>query len=573
MSNAEITPEPVAADTKQSRSWSRTALRIVIGWLVFVALGQIAVWNEKIVPQMHGESIPWMVTVAMAIVTALLLLAWLLFFPPFKRRLAAPLAIVVYLCAVGVVVGSIRHVHFSGDMRPTVTFRWEPTLEERLQAFSARSGDADVTPAAAMDETSSPFDLPDWRGPNRDGAITARPFSDDWGSAPLKELWRRPCGAGYSPFVVVGPAAVTIEQRGANEAIVCYDADSGRERWIHEYPASFNETMGGPGPRAAPVIAGNDVYTVGALGDLYCVDLSTGTPRWSVNILTSNRLARDGAPLNTVWAMSSAPLVFGDVVIANAGGPVGNGLVAYSRQDGAVVWKGQGLRDVTLSPDSINRAGYSSPQLATLAGTQQVLLFDGVGIRSCSVENGDKLWFHPFEHGDSPGRVNVAQPLVCAGDRVFISASYTRGCDMLQVIRSEDGIWSAKSVWDDKVKKNLRSKMSSPVLYEDHIYGLDEGFLTCLDVATGQKQWKRDRRAQYGHGQMLLTNDRIVLLSEYGELVLIDPSPEGLQELAKVSLLPGDKTWNPPALANGRAYLRNHVEAVCVELPQPANSQ
>jgi outer membrane protein assembly factor BamB len=139
---------------------------------------------------------------------------------------------------------------------------------------------------------------------------------------------------------------------------------------------------------------------------------------------------------------------------------------------------------------------------------------------------------------------------------------------MLHISKSEDGTWSAKSIWDQKVKRNMRCKFSSPVLHDGHIYGLDEGFLTCLDAQTGERMWKRDRRSQYGHGQLLLTNDRIVLLSEYGELVLIEPSPEGLKELAKVTALPGEKTWNPLALARGRAYLRNHQEAVCLELPR-----
>lgn len=552
------------APTKRPRRW---AMWLFFGWLVFVAVGQFAVWNDKIIPDTHGQSIPMMVTVSMGIVTALLLLAWLLFFPPFQRKLAFPLAALVYLGMVGAVVGSIRNVHFSGDMRPTVTFRWEPTVEDRLREFATRATTPPPTEPAAIDWTPAIEDYPDYRGLHRDGAVASPPFSDDWSASPPTELWRRPCGEGYSSFAVVGAAAVTIEQRGPNEAIVCYDSENGHERWVHEYPARFSEAMGGVGPRAAPVISGSDVFTIGAFGDLYCTDLSTGTPRWNLNILTSNGLERGGQPFNIVWAMSSAPLVVGDLVIVNAGGPVGDGLVAYRRTDGGLVWKGGGLRNVQIGPGDINRAGYSSPELVTLGGQQQVLIFDGVGLRSCSLESGDQLWFHQFDHGDSPGRVNVAQPLVVDWDRVFISASYTRGCDMLRVTKADNGTWSVESVWDQKVKKNMRCKFSSPVLHEGYIYGLDEGFLTCLDVETGERKWKRDRATQYGHGQMLLANGRIVLLSEYGDLVLIEPSPEGLKELARVPALPGEKTWNPLALARGRAYLRNHIEAVCLQLP------
>lgn len=542
-------------------------------WLVFVAIGQLAVWNRNIIPDTHGESIPTMVTVSMGLVTVLLLMAWLLFFPPFRRRISIPIAAVLYLGAVGAVIGSIRDVGYSGDMRPFIRFRWEPTTEERLRAYNAENSPGGESATKEADWTPAIDDMPDSRGPHRDGVVASPAFSDDWAGHPPKELWRRPCGEGYSPFVVVGPAAVTIEQRGSNEVIVCYDVETGQERWVHESPGRFSETMGGVGPRAAPLISGRDVYTIGAFGDLYCTDLSTGKPRWNVNILKSNRLEKDGQPLNIVWAMSSAPLVIGDMVVVNAGGPVGNGLVAYNRADGKLLWTGEGLRKVQIGPGDINRAGYSSPELVTFGGEEQILIFDGVGIRSCSPKNGDQLWFHQFDHGDSPGRVNVAQPLVIGDDRVFISASYTRGCDMLRVTKAADGTWNKpESVWNEKVKRNMRCKFSSPVLHDGYIYGLDEGFLTCLDVETGERKWKRDRATQYGHGQMLLTNNRIVLFSEYGDLVLIDPSPEGLKELARVSVLHGEKTWNPLALARGRAFLRNHLEAVCLQLPLESSS-
>lgn len=558
---------PAPSGVPASRLRRRAALAVA-AWLAFVAVGQVMVW--LVLPMPHGRSIPWMVTCAMGLVTLLLVAAWLLFIPPYGRRLSFPVALVLYLGAIGAVAGSIREVHFTGDMKPSLTFRWQPTAEERLRAFRSRAAEpAERAPSKTeIDWTPAADDMPDFRGPHRDGVVASPPFSDDWGAHPPHELWRRPCGEGYASFAVVGPAAVTIEQRGPNEAVVCYDVDTGRERWVHEYPASFFEGMGGPGPRATPTISGTDVLALGALGHLTCIDLSTGTPRWHVNILTENGLVRGGEPFNAVWAMSGAPLVVDEKVIVNAGGPVGDGLVAYDRHDGAVIWKGAGLKDPVVTESSVNRAGYSSPQLATLLGERQILIFDGVGLRSCAVETGEQLWFYKFEHGESPGRVNVAQPLILDGDRVFISASYARGCDMLRISRDEGGAWSATSVWDDSVKRNMRCKFSSPVLHEGHIYGLDEGMLTCLDAQTGRRTWKRDRRAQYGHGQMLLVNDRIVLLSEYGELVLIDPSPEGLRELAKFPVLPGEKTWNPPALARGRAVLRNHIEAVCLELPR-----
>jgi outer membrane protein assembly factor BamB len=611
---------------------------LVAMWLVFVLVGQAVVWN---VPFARGRAVPVMISYSMGIVTVFVLLAWLALCSPLRRRTAL-LATAALLVPIVGFAASIRTVHFTGDMEPILTFRWEATLEDRLREFQARAtaGVGRIsnpsTPTPGEVPIPTPEDMPEYRGVNRDGVVIGPPLATDWARTPPRELWRRPCGEGYASFSVVGDFVVTLEQRGVNEAIVCYDAATGSERWVRDYPARFFQGMDGPGPRATPTISGQDVFSLGAQGDLYCLDLLTGEPRWSTNILTGNGLVLDGAPFNAIWGMAGSPLIVDDMLIVNAGGPVGNGLVAYDRATGDVLWRGEGLaptatsapsptsasrdadpRDTNptrergngleaapedaasrevdprgtapddapptplarpssppLSPpipgigaNSLNRAGYSSPHLATLAGERQVLIFDGVGLRGCDVATGRQLWFYKFDHGDSPGRINVAQPLLVPGDRVFISASYGRGAAMLHVTppRDDDG-WSVTQTWDEDHLRNMRCTFTTPVLHEGHIYGLDEGLLTCLDVETGNRLWKKSRDAQFGHGQLLLTNGLLVVLSEPGEIVLIDPSPERLTILGRVAALSGAKTWNPPALVRGRIYVRNHVEAACFDL-------
>jgi outer membrane protein assembly factor BamB len=376
----------------------------------------------------------------------------------------------------------------------------------------------------------------------------------------------------------VGDYLVTIEQRGEDESIVCYDATTGAERWLYHYPTSFDETAGGPGPRATPTIHGADVYALGAKGELCCVQLLDGELRWKFNVLNDNGLTANDLPdgqLYPKWAFAGAPLVIDwgtpeesdDLVVVNVGGPDGNGLVAYATQDGQRVWRGAGLDDVQVDAGCENRAGYSSPMLVELAGVPQVVIFDGVGVRGCNPATGAQFWFHQFDNaGGDPGRVNVAQPLVIGGNRLFISASYTRGCALLEFAH-EGEVWSVpKQIWPGQGETNLklRSKFSSPVLFEGHIYGLDEGVMACLDPETGMRLWAGGR---YGHGQMLLVNGQILLLSESGDIVLIDPSPERLQEKTRMPVLsPDNKTWNPPVLSRGRAYVRNHFEVVGLDL-------
>ena len=112
-------------------------------------------------------------------------------------------------------------------------------------------------------------------------------------------------------------------------------------------------------------------------------------------------------------------------------------------------------------------------------------------------------------------------------------------------------------------RRGIKSKFASMVLYEGVVYGLDDGVMVALDPETGERLWKRGR---YGHGQILLVGDLIVLQAESGEVILIEPDPTELRELGRFEALDG-KTWNPPALSGRRLLVRNNREAACYELP------
>jgi outer membrane protein assembly factor BamB len=167
---------------------------------------------------------------------------------------------------------------------------------------------------------------------------------------------------------------------------------------------------------------------------------------------------------------------------------------------------------------------------------------------------GKELWRFPWS---THMGINVAQPVALDGDRVYISSGYDVGGAMLKVTEN-DGQWSAERLWKNR---QLRCKFTSPVLRQGHLYGLDDGVLVCLDAETGKRKWRGPR---YGHGQ-LLAGDLLLILGEAGELALVEATPEEYRELGQIAALEG-KTWNCPALAGGRAYLRNHREMACYDL-------
>jgi outer membrane protein assembly factor BamB len=557
----------------------RNLNRAVVITLVLFALGQVFLRTTDILPM--GRSLTAFVTYGMVGFVTIMGLLWLVFCSRFNRRIVWVTTALV-LVSIGGTVASIRRIHFSGDSLGSIEWKWQKTADQRLEEYQASLGKQEPASAVPAEFAIGPDDMASYRGPARDGVVSGPPLCQDWQASPPKVEWKHQVGGGYAQPVVVGNSLVTIEQRRDSEVVVAYDATTGRELWTYSSPGKFDETLGGPGPRSTPSIHEGRIYSLGALGHLACLDLATGTKIWSRELLQELNVS------NQEWGITSSPLVDGDRLIVNVGGYYGGGLIAVKLSDGTDLWQSEGITAVKDHPPKIaaveleksgdvvpadsdhappanpgggrNRAGYCSPVIVTLAGVKQILNFDGLGLWGHDSADGHILWFHHFENG--PG-VNAAQPILLPEDRVLISASYGFGSRLLKITQ-DNGKWSIEPLWKDA--KSLESKMSSPVLVEGYVYGLDEGFLTCIDPATGKQTWKKSRDARYGHGQLLVNNGLILVLSEYGDVVLIKPQPDKLVQLGKLHVLDGEKTWNPPALARGKLYVRNHYEMARVDL-------
>ena len=385
---------------------------------------------------------------------------------------------------------------------------------------------------------------PDFRGPNRDGLYDETMIRTEWPRDGLPQLWKQPIGLGYASFVVADGRAFTIEQRRLQEVVAAYDVETGRELWTNGWDASFVEGMGGDGPRATPTYHDGRIYALGALGELRCLDARTGALIWRRNILSDN-----GAP-NLPWGMAGAPLIVDDTVIVLPGGANGKSVVAYHRRTGERVWSA--LDD----PQA-----YSSPMLVTLGGVRQILLVSATRAVGLTVDEGRLLWEYPWVTFNG---ISVAQPLILGHDRVFLSAAYGHGAAVFEVTRSNGG-FTARQVWANTRMKN---KFTSSVLHQGYIYGLDEAILACLDAATGELKWKGGR---YGYGQIALAGDHLVVLSEDGDVALVNATPEGHKEVAKFPAISG-KTWNHPVIADGRLLVRNLNEMAAFDI-RPAGGR
>lgn len=472
------------------------------------------------------------VTMLLGVGTILLLVVWLLVGARLgsNARWWTACGLLV-VCGLVPVLFEIEGV--TGDVLPIFRLRWGKPVVAGEKLAGADPAAVVARPASARG------DFPQFLGPNRNAIITDGPrLARDWHERPPQLMWRQTVGAAWSGFAVVGDRAITQEQRGEEETVVCYDLGTGREMWVHADAAHYHTTTAGEGPRCTPTVTGNRVVTLGATGILNCLDLATGRRVWSTNIVEANEARLVG------WGVAGSPLVLEDRVLVNPGGDAGRSLVAYDLATGKFVWGG-----------GDDPASYSSPCAGVLGDIPQVLIFNQPAVVGHEAATGRVLWRYPW----GIGQPHVALPLVLPGDRVLVSSGYGVGSELLHIRRLEDGTFGVKPIWKSI---RLKAKFNNPVEKGGYVYGLDDGILVCLELAAGELRWKGDR---YGHGQFLLVRDLLLVTAENGDVVMIEPAPEEPRELGRFAAVRG-KTWNPPALAGEWLLVRNHREAACWRL-------
>lgn len=421
----------------------------------------------------------------------------------------------------------IRFEGLSGRLDAGLRWRWTASDEERfLAAKTASAG------ATARTWTLRGGDWPEFRGALRDGAVRGTRIAPDWSPEPV---WKRLVGPAWSGMILVDGFLVTQEQRGESEAVVCYDAATGKEQWAHEVAGRFTEGVSGPGPRATPTYREGRIYALGAKGSLVCLDAASGKPVWT------SALGKDPAPM---WGCSASPLVAEGKVVVFVGGPGGRGVLALDAATGKPAWTSEGGKE-----------SYCSAQLLTIRGKAQIVMIDNKRTAGLSLADGAVLWQRP---GESESIVPMIQPHPVDDGLILVSS----GEDLtLLELQSSGGTWTATEKW---TTRKFKPSFNDFVVHEGHAYGLDGGILACVDLKSGERVWKKGR---YGGGQLLLLADQglLVVLSEKGELALVEARPQAPADAALIPAIEG-KTWNHPTLVGDRLYVRNAAEMACFRL-------
>ena len=428
-------------------------------------------------------------------------------------------------------------------------------------------------------------DWPQWRGANRDGYSSDTGLAKEWPKGGPKLLWTfEEAGVGYGTPAVVGDTVYFNggDEAKENEFLMALDIATGKPKWktiipIEQKDSSFRTGWGG-GPRSTPSVDGDRVYTLGAQGDLACLD--TGG-----KIIWHRSLTKDlGGKVMKIWGYSESPLVDGDLIICMPGYDSSNGqgtVQSLDKKTGEVKWVCQELTDA---------APYSSLVITETGGVKQYVAYTESGVSGIRATDGKLLWKAKVATNDT---AIIPTPII-KDDLVYVTNSYNVGCAALKLSKDGDGM-KADQLYFNKTMQNHHSGV---IRVDDHVYGSNGNanhrktlpFL-CQEIKTGTVAWKKDKPAKKdekdkeskksGDDEQGLEPSSLVFadgpLYCYGQntgmVVKIAASPKGYKEQGRFTIpktsakrLPEGGIWTHPVIAQGKLFLRDQDLLFCYDL-------
>lgn len=383
-------------------------------------------------------------------------------------------------------------------------------------------------------------DWPRWGGPNGDLTSKETQWNPNWNKNNVKKVWAAKIGTGYSSVSIANNRLLTMGRNDQNQDVIyCLDAQSGKELWRHEYDCELFDNLHDGGPGSTPTIDGEFVYTLSRVGHIFCLKLSDGKVQWS------RRLDKDVDISAPEWGYTSSATTVGDLVLFEAGC-----LIGYHKDSGEIAWKSAKKQ----------RPGYGTPVLFEKDGRARIATLNNDQVLIADAQSGKKIATYPWRTSYA---TSSTSPIVL-DDQLFVSTGYKQGCVLLKF----DGT-DLEKVYSNKKMSN---HMNNCVVKDGYLYGVDGNSHTsrnckivCMKLSTGEVAWSQRK---YRCGSLMLAGDRLIVLSENGDLACVQADPKEFKELGTTKVL-GGKCWSVPVLLDGKVYCRNAAgDLVCVKLPQ-----
>ncbi len=394
-------------------------------------------------------------------------------------------------------------------------------------------------------------DWPQWLGPTRDAHAADDEKPPASLPSELKTVWSKKIGGGFSSPVVARGRVAYFDEVGENEVLHLIDVRTGQEIWNVTIATKFQDEWGA-GPRSTPFFDADRLYCQSSIGEFRCVNVADGKTVWGASFEKDFGVKFLGSKVNEGTATrrgnNGSGIMDGNAVIVPVGNTAGASIVCFDKLTGKVLWK---------SGD--DEAAYSSLQVATLAGTRQVVAFTAEALCAFDRATGKPLWRVVLK---TNAKRHAMTPVIF-GDQVVVN-SHTLGMICYKISR-EGGEFKASQAW---INKTAKTNLSTPVLVDGHLYcqGAGTDFI-CVNAASGDLKWTHEnfsRDTKKMSSSVLAIGNKILALNYEGLLYLIEADPAKYTEVSHVQVC--GSNWNFPACANGKLFVRDNRELICYDL-------
>jgi outer membrane protein assembly factor BamB len=385
--------------------------------------------------------------------------------------------------------------------------------------------------------TAAAHDWSQWRGANRDGR-THELVTPATLPKTLKEEWRASVGVGHSSPVVSEGRVYEFARQGEEEVAMSFDLTTGRQLWRASYPVAYkmNEAavQHGKGPKSTPIVFGGRLYTLGITGVLSCFDAKAGRLLWR------REFSKDYPATSPLYGTAMSPIVLDGNVIAHVGGQDKGALTAFDAETGATKWQWAG-----------DGPAYSSPVVATLAGTRQLVTYTQKSLVGIDPAGGKLLWQLPAK---TEFDTNSVTPVIYKDTIIY--ARENQGLAAIRLVRQGAQL-APQEVW-----KNPENELylNTPVVAGNLLFGLSvtkRGQFFCLDADTGQTLWQSEGRQ--GENASIINAGRYLLaLTTDSTLYLFPPAARGFEPAARYAVA-RSPVWAHPLVAGDHVIVKDET--------------
>jgi len=388
---------------------------------------------------------------------------------------------------------------------------------------------------------------PQYMGPNRDGTVVAPGLFD--GEVALERIWTQPLGSGFSGIAVGGGKLYTMHSAGKMDALSCFDAATGRKLWSFDYGVSFPQVGGSePGPLSTPVLDGNRVYGLGARGELFCLEASSGKRVWARDMV------KELGAVQPWCGFTTSPLVSDGFLILNAGDNKDKGIAAFNKNTGVLAWH--------LGAEGIS---FQSPSLVTLMGRKQVVSLSESKIRGIDPATGEVIW-------EKDGKswiqmITIGDDLMLFGHAPGFTLQRIGDAGVLNLTEIGNSLAFGGDAGEIKVIEKwssliLNLEYDMPVHHKGYLYGFNGFYAHCLKLETGELVWSS---GDAGRGMAILVDGHLAILSSDGSFRVARAWQKGYEERASIKVF--EKSGiTVPSYADRVFYMRNYTNLAAVRV-------